>query len=94
MRQEVLRQLTACQAGQITEAELLAAKEALRSSLLAVHDSPGSMENFYASAALSGLPLSAEEYMAKAQATTAEQVAQAASQVRLHSVFFLKGVGQ
>ena len=94
VRQEVLRQLTACQEGQITEAELLAAKEALRSSLLAVHDSPGSMENFYASAALSGLKLSVEEYMEQAQRMTVEQVAQAASQVRLHSVFFLKGVDQ
>ena len=94
VRQEILRQLEACQKGHITQSELGAAKEALRSSLLAVHDSPGSMENFYASAALSGLPLSVEEYLEQAQRATVEQVAQAAATVQLHSVFFLKGVGQ
>lgn len=93
-REAVLAQLRACQKGDITPAELKAAKEALRSSLLAVHDSPGAMENYYASAALSGLALSAEEYLAASDAMTVEQVAQAAATVKLHSVFFLKGVGQ
>ena len=93
-REAVLEQLKACQRGDITPAELTAAKEALRSSLLAVHDSPGALENFYASAALSGLKLSAEEYMAQAERITAQQVAEAAATLQLHSVFFLKGVGQ
>ena len=52
------------------------------------------MENFYASAALSGLKLSVEEYILKTQQTTLQQVAQAAATVQLHSVFFLKGVAQ
>ena len=93
-REAVLEQLKACQRGDITPAELTAAKEALRSSLLAVHDSPGALENFYAAAALSGLKLSAEEYMAAAEKITAGQVAEAAATLKLHSVFFLKGVGQ
>ena len=93
-REAVLEQLRACQRGDITPAELTAAKEALRSSLLAVHDSPGALENFYASAALSGLKLSAEEYMAQAERITAQQVAEAAATLQLHSVFFLKGVTQ
>lgn len=93
-RQEVLRQLEACQKGEISPAELASAKEALCSSLLAVHDSPGAMENYYSSAALSGLPLSVEDYLAAARAMTVEQVAKAAQTVKLHSVFFLKGVTQ
>ena len=40
VRREVLAQLEACQRGEITPTELTAAKEALRSSLLTVHDSP------------------------------------------------------
>ena len=94
VRQEVLRQLEACQKGDISSAELVSAKEALCSSLQAVHDSPGAMENFYSSAALSGLPLSVEEYLDAVRATTPEQVAQAAQSVKLHSVFFLKGVSR
>lgn len=94
VRQEVLRQLEACQKGDISPVELKAAKEALRSGLLAVHDSPGAMENYYASAVLSGLKLTVEEYLAAVSDMTVEQVAQAAATVQLHSVFFLKGVGQ
>lgn len=94
VRREVLAQLEACQRGEITPTELTAAKEALRSSLLTVHDSPGSMENYYASAALSGLGLTVEEYLAAISELTVEQVAEAAATVKLHSVFFLKGVAQ
>ena len=94
VRQEVLKQLEACQKGQITADELRSAKESLRTSLLAVHDSPGAMENYYASAALSGLRLSVEEYLQAISDMTVEQVAAAAATVKLHSVFFLKGVGQ
>jgi copper oxidase (laccase) domain-containing protein len=42
--------------------------------------------------ALSGLPLTAEEYMAAAEATTVEEVAAVARTLKLHTVFFLKGV--
>ena len=50
------------------------------------------MENYYASAALSGLPLTVEEYMAAAEATTVEDLAAVAATLKLHTVFFLKGV--
>ena len=94
VRQAVLEQLEACQKGAITPEELRSAKESLRSSLLSVHDSPGAMENYYASAALSGLKLTVEQYLQAISDTTADQVAAAASTIRLHSLFFLKGVGQ
>lgn len=92
VRQEVLKQLQACCLGEITGEELTAAKQALRSSLLATHDSPGAIENYYASAALSGLPLTPQQYMQAVEQTTLEQVQHAAQQVKLHSVYFLKGV--
>jgi len=94
VEQEVLNQLKACQEGNISGEELTAAKEALRSSLLAAHDSPGAIENYYASAALSGLPLDPQQYMQQVEQTTLEQVRSAARQVKLHSVYFLKGVSQ
>ena len=92
VREQVLAQLEACKKGDISEQELTAAREALCSSLRSIHDSPGAMENYYASAALSGLPLTAQEYMDKARAATARQLAEAAQTVQLHSTFFLKGV--
>ncbi len=92
VRQQVMEQLQACQTGQISEEELTAAKEALLSSLRGTHDSPGSIEGYYATAALSGLKLTPAAYMQAVQAVTAEDAAAAARSLQLHTVYFLKGV--
>lgn len=94
VRREVLSQLEACRSGDITAEEMTAAKEALRSSLQATHDSPGAIENYYASAALSGLRLSPSEYMRQVEETTLEQICAAARTLTLHSVYFLRGAAQ
>lgn len=93
VRQEILHQLAACQEGRITREELTAAREALLSSLRGTHDSPGSIESYYSSAALSGLPLSPEQYMEAVEKAALEDVVRAANTVKLHTVYFLKGVG-
>lgn len=89
---EILAQLEECQAGHITEAELEAAKQAMYSSLRSIHDSPGSIEGFYATAALSGMALTPEQYRDAVERTTVEQIAAAARDIQLHTVYFLKGV--
>ena len=94
VRTEILRQLQLCRDGCISDEELEGAKQAMLSGLRATHDSPGSIENYYASAALSGLRLTPRQYMEAVERCTAEQVAQAAKTLTLHSVFFLKGVSQ
>ena len=94
VRQEILCQLEACRKGEITELEMRSAKESLCSSLRATHDSPGSIENYYATAALSGLALTPEAYLTAVEAVTVEQVTEAAKLLSLHTVFFLKGVTQ
>ena len=93
-RQEILRQLDACRKGDITASELAAAKEAILSSLRATHDSPGSIEGYYATGALSGMSMTPDEYMAAVEAVTLEQVVSAARSVELHSTYFLKGESQ
>ena len=90
-REAVLRQLEACRKGEISHEELTAAKEALLSSLRATHDSPGSIEGYYATAALSGLGMTPEEYMANLEAVTTEDVVAAANTLELHTTYFLKG---
>ena len=75
VRQEILRQLEACQNGDFGEEELFAAKQALLSQLKSTHDSPGAIEGYYATGALSGLTLSPEDYMEAVEQTTAEDVA-------------------
>ena len=60
----------------------------------ATHDSPGAIENYYATAALSGLSMTPAQYHAAVEAVTARQVMEAAQTLDLHTVFLLKGVSQ
>ena len=90
-RQEILRQLDACRKGEISEAEMTAARQALLSSLRSVQDSPGSIENFYSTAALSGLAFSREGYMEAVEKVTLADVVKCANSVTLNTTYFLKG---
>ena len=90
-RQEVLRQLQLCRDGGITDQELHSAKEALLSSLRGTHDSPGAIEGYYSTAALSGLIFSHGDYMTAVEEATLEQVVACANSLELHTTYFLKG---
>ncbi len=92
VRREILAQLEACKQGDISPDELLAAKMAMDSSIRSIHDTPHSIEGFYATSALSGMALTPEAYQRAVWEATAEQVAEAARSVQLHTVYFLKGV--
>ena len=93
-REEIDRQLEAICSGEITDEELVAAKEALLSSLRGTHDSPGAIEGYYATAALSGMKLTPERYMEAVQAVTKADVARVARLLKKHTTYFLKGVTQ
>ena len=88
-QQEILRQLDLCRRGEFTQQELNAAKQSLISSLRATHDSPGAIEGYYATAALSALKLTPAEYIQAISAVTPHQAAQAAEALTLHTVYFL-----
>ena len=90
-REEILAQLEACKEGKISHTELTAAREALLSALRASMDSPGAIESYYSTAAISGSGRSLDAYMAAVEAVTMEQVVEAARSLQLHTVFFLKG---
>ena len=93
-RREILAQLQACRDGDISNQELTAAKEAILSSLRTVHDSPSSIEGYYAVATLSGRAMTPAEHASAVAAVTIEDVAEAAKKLRYHSSFFLKGEEQ
>lgn len=92
VRDGIAHQLTLCQQGQITQEELEAAREAILSGLQSTHDSPGAIESYYATAALSGLGLTPQQYADAVRTVSIPDVAQAARSLVLHSSFFLKGV--
>ena len=91
VRQQIDNQLRACQEGDITPEELEAARQALLSSLRTTHDSPGAIEGYYATTALSGMGMTPEAYAQAVEKVTLEQVVAAAKTVKKHTVFFLKG---
>ena len=91
VRRQVLQLLDACRAGDISSQELSAAKASLLSSLRGTHDAPGSIEGYYATAALSGMAMTPQQYMQAVEAVTVEDVAAAARTVTLDTVYFLRG---
>ena len=90
-KQEVLALLEDCRQGKISPEELEAGREAVLSTLRATHDSPSSIENYYATAALSGMKMTPAEYMAAVEQVGLSDVVACARSLCLHSTYFLKG---
>ena len=91
---EILRQLDLCAQGEITQEELEAARSGILSGLRGVPDSPGALESYYAVGAISGNEMTPEEYAARLNRVTLEDLARCAKSLKLHTVYFLKGVGK
>jgi predicted Zn-dependent peptidase len=91
VKEAIFAQLEACRAGNISENELSAAKESILSGLRSVYDSPGAIEGFFSTAAISGLGRTPEVYAQQIRAVTVDDVVEAARTVTFHSAFFLKG---
>ena len=70
---------------------MTAAREALLSSLRSVQDSPGAIENYYFTAALSGMCFTREGYMEAVEQVTLEDIVQCANSLTLNTTYFLKG---
>ena len=90
-RQEVLRQLEAISRGEITDTELLSAREAMLSALRGIHDSPSAVEGYYTAMELGGSGLTPQAHMEALERVTKEDVARCAERMRLHSTYFLEG---
>ena len=91
VQQEIEHQLQQIRDGNITEEEMSAAKEALLSSLRATHDSPGAIESYYASGAISGIGMTPSEFMAAIENVTVCDVMEVAKATLLTTVYFLRG---
>ncbi len=90
-QEKILAQLEDCRRGNMSEEELLSAKQGIITQLQATHDSPGSIEGYYANAALNGLAMTPAEYIRAVEQVTLAQVMEAAESVKLHTVYFLEG---
>lgn len=91
VQQQIVQQLRQICEGSISDEELTAAKEALLSNLRSTHDSPGAIEGYYASAALSGIGMTPAEFMKAIEKVTVRDTAEAAKTLKLQTVYFLRG---
>lgn len=90
-KDEILRQLEVLQHGKFEENELAQTKLALAGSFKSITDTPGGIESWYLSQALSGELQSPEQEAARIEALTKQDVMDAAAKVRLDTVYFLTG---
>ena len=88
---EILRQLDAVRAGDITQEELSAAKATLVSDMRALSDSPGQLEGFWLSQNLQGLDYGPDELAALIEDVTADDVIAVAASLECDMVYFMRG---
>lgn len=92
-RDEILAQLEAMKRGEITEAELNAAKAGVASDLRSLMDSQGELEGFYLAQALDGADYGPMDLAELAESVTKEDVVAIANSVECDLIYFLKGGG-
>ena len=90
-RNEILAQLEAVKRGEIEDWELEGSRRTLISACMTTLDEQSRQEEFWLGQAAAGLEESPEEFAARLEAVTREQVAVAAQKWELDTVYFLKG---
>ncbi len=90
-KEEILRQLEACQAGDISQKELDAARSTLCSALRSSGDSLGWMEDFTLGQEIGGYDYTPEQLSQAIRQVTLEDVTRVAEKLRLDTIFFLRG---
>ncbi len=90
-RNEILAQLEAVKRGEIEDWELEGSRRTLISACMTTLDEQSRQEEFWLGQAAAGLEESPEEFAARLEAVTREQVAAAAQRWELDTVYFLKG---
>ncbi len=88
---EILAQLDAIRAGDISDEELNAAKSGVASDLRSFMDSKGELEGFYLTRALQGEDYSPADMALLVDDVTKEQVVKIAQSVECDLIYFLKG---
>lgn len=88
---EILRQLDAIKAGNISEDEFLAAKKSILHWYRQIYDYPFEMFAFYNTRSMLGINASPEKYMKAFSEVTLDEVVEVAKNIKLDTVFFLEG---
>ena len=89
---EILRQLEACKAGDITDAELESARGYLVSDLKIAMDSPGRLDDYYMGQILLEQDGTMEDLASAIARVTKQEAAEAIQALRLDTIYALEGV--
>ena len=93
-RDEILRQLDACRAGDITDAEIDAARKTLTTGWRAMLDDPLTLERYWLGQAAAGTLVSPEERIGQITDVTRERIVAAAQVTALDTIYFMKGAAE
>lgn len=93
-RDEILRQLDECRAGNIEDAEIETARKVLATNWGAMLDDPLTLERYWLGQAAAGTLTLPEERIAQVQAVDRARIVAAAEATTLDTVYFMKGAGQ
>lgn len=89
-KKAILNELDACKKGDITDEELLSAREQIISALRAAMDAPARLDDYYMGCPDGHAP-DMETLIALVQSLTKQDVVRAANRITTDTVFFLKG---
>lgn len=90
-RDEINRQLSLVADGDFTDEELDSKKHQITDSLRSSYDSISALSSWYYLCTLRGEVMTIDEYIEKVMSVTRDEVIQAASRMKLDTVFVLKG---
>ena len=88
---EIMAQLRAVQAGELEDWELEGARSTMVNAFRTMEDSQGRMEDFYLGQAATGQDETPADLVAQLQDVTLDRILEAAADIRLDTVYFLKG---
>ncbi|QNL43283.1 insulinase family protein [Oscillibacter hominis] len=91
---EIMAQLKAVQQGRLEDWELEGARSTMTNAFRTMEDSQGRLEDFYLGQAATGQSETPEDMIAELDGVTLERILAAAAQIRLDTVYFLKGKEQ
>jgi Predicted Zn-dependent peptidases len=88
---EILLQLENIKNGEITDAEMSAARNSIRNGYMQISDSHNSLESWYLGRLLAKRTDTPEDAIKKLDLVTKEQIAEAAKKITLDTIYFLNG---
>ncbi len=91
---EILSQLDAIRAGDISDYEYSSAKRSLKNAYMHMLDSPTSMEMYYLGRMMAGVFESIEDTAKRFETVTKKDIADAANRIKLDTVYFMSGNGE